>query len=248
VLAAIATEALAEAPRATASSETDTVPTELWANVTLDFPKGERWLFEADFEPKTLVSGGEKWWNLDFTPLVEYYPTRWLDAVAETTVGYTHQADDVNSAELTPRIGIRLNVANNLREHAPFAIKPLGRIRVATLIRVEYRSFWYNDDEPAQHEWRLRARLEAKVGINRADFSQDRSLYAMSDVEWFAPLTGDVSERFPSKARVRFGLGYRLTYANRFEVIYIRNWHRDTKGGQKEPASNALDARLKLFF
>jgi hypothetical protein len=115
-------------------------------------------------------------------------------------------------------------------------------------VRVEYRNFWYSDGEEPQHEWRLRWRIEAKAGINHADFSRDKSLYAGADVEWFVPLSDGVDERFPSKARVRFGLGYRLRYAIRFEILYIRNWHRDSKQGPKEPASNAVDLRWKLFF
>jgi hypothetical protein len=47
---------------------------------------------------------------------------------------------------------------------------------------------------------------------------------------------------------MRGGLGFRLTYKTRFEILYIRDWHRDTKGGPKEPAANILDLRLKLFF
>ncbi len=224
------------------------VPFELWGNVTLDFPKGDRWLFEADFEPKTLISGGEKWWNLDFTPDVEFYPTRWLDLVGETNFGYTRQTDQFRTVEVTPRIGVRLNLLNNLRENADLKVAPLGRIRVATLIRLEYRNFWYSDDENSQHEWRLRIRLESKIGINHADFSQDNSLYGIADVEGFVPLSGEVSERFASKARARLGLGYRIRYATRFDVLYIRNWHRDTNQGPREPTSNALDLRLKLFF
>ena len=231
-----------------AASQETGVPFELWGNVILDFPKGDRWLFETDFEPKTLVSGGEKWWNLDFTPHTEFYPSRWIDLIGETNIGYTHQPDQVDTVEVTPRIGFRINLLNNLREKANLPFRPLERIRMATLVRVEYRNFWYSDDEPTQHEWRIRVRLESKIGINRADFSQDNSLYGIADGEWFIPLTGDVSERFASKARARFGFGYRMRYATRFEVLYIRNWNRATEEGPKEPTSNAVDLRLKLYF
>jgi hypothetical protein len=198
---AAATLVAAEATPSTASQANE-VPFELWGNIVLDFPKGERWLFETDFEPKTLVSGGEKWWNLDITPLTEYYPSHWIDLVGETTFGYTRQTDDVNTRELTPRIGFRLNVLNNLREREAehFPIHPLGRIRMGTLVRLEYRNFWYSDGSPSQHSWRLRLRFEMKVGINRADFSRDRSLYGSFDVEGYAPLGGDVSSALPRRS------------------------------------------------
>ena len=246
---------LAAAPEATGQPRTlataageNEVPAELWGNVTLDFPKGERWLFETDFEPKTLISGGEKWWNLDVTPLTEYYPSSWIDVVGETTFGYTRQTDEVNTRELTPRIGFRLNVLSNLRERQQFRIQPLGRIRLATLVRFEYRNFWYSDGSPSQHSGRFRARLELKVGINHADFSQDKSLYGIFDAEGFIPFGEGISERFASKVRMRGGLGFRLAYQTRFEILYIRDWHRETKDASREPAADILDLRIKLFF
>ena len=246
-LPATASTAGGQAPTPAAETKS-AVPVELWGNVTLDFPKGDRWLFETDFEPKTLISGGEKWWSVDVTPLTEFYPSSWIDLVGETDFGYTRQTDDVNTQELTPRIGFRLNVLNNLREREHFPIHPLGRVRLATLVRFEYRNFWYSDGSPSQHSWRFRARIELKVGINHADYSLDKSLYGIFDAEAFVPLGEGVSERFASKTRMRSGLGYRLRRATRFEILYIRDWHRNTKDGPRQPAADILDLRLKLVF
>ena len=139
----------------------------------------------------------------------------WIDLVGETAFGYTRQSNDFDTRELTPRIGFRLNVLNNLREREHFAIHPLGRVRLATLVRFEYRNFWYSDGSPSQHTWRFRARVEVKFGINHADYSHDKSLYGIFDAEAFVPLGEGVSERFASKTRMRTGLGYRLRYATR---------------------------------
>jgi uncharacterized protein DUF2490 len=247
-LLAAASTAAGQARTVAASSTESAVPVELWGNVTLDFPKGDRWLFETDFEPKTLISGGEKWRNVDVTPLTEFYPRPWIDFVGETTFGYTRQTDDVNTRELTPRIGFRLNVLNNLREGEHFPIHPLGRVRLATLVRFEYRNFRYSDGSPSQHSWRFRARVELKFGINHADYSLDKSLYGIFDAEGFVSLGEGVSEHFASKARMRSGLEYRLRYGTRFEILYIRDWHRDTKDSPRQPAADILDLRLKLFF
>lgn len=224
----------------------EAVPFELWGNVILDYPQGERWLVEADLEPKTLVSGGEKWWNLDVTPLVEYYPSGWVDLVGETVFGHTRQTDEVDTNEVSPRIGFRLNLLDNLRERTKPHRK--RRLRLATLVRFENRNLWYSDGSPSQHGWRFRVRLEAKVGINRADFSKDRSLYGIFDVEGYVPLGEGVSERYASKVRARVGLGYRLRYQDRFEILYIRDWHRDSRDSSAQPTANVVDARFKLYF
>jgi hypothetical protein len=225
------------------------VNTQLWANIVLDYPKGDRSLFELDIEPKTQTSEGDKWRNVDLTPLVEYYPAKWLDVEGEATVGRTHQFEGVNTWEITPRLGFRFNILSNLRESAgkPF-VPAFGRVRLATLVRFEYRSFFYSDDTPSSHEWRFRARLESKIGINHADLSQDRTLYGIADIEGFVPLGPDLSERFASKVRVRAGLGYRFQYGLRAEVLYIRDSNRQTKDDPFGTDSNILDMKLKLFF
>ena len=65
--------------------------------------------FELDIEPKTQTSEGDKWRNLDLTPLVEYYPAKWLDVEGEMIVGRTHQFEGVDTWEITPRLEFRFN-------------------------------------------------------------------------------------------------------------------------------------------
>jgi uncharacterized protein DUF2490 len=229
---------------------TGEVATQIWANVTLDDPRGDRALFELDFEPKTQIAPeGETWRNLDVTPLVEYYPNRWLDLEAELAVGRTHQFEGVDTWEVTPRVGFRLNLLSSLRERAGGPIvSEFGRFKLATLVRFERRNFFYGNGEPSSHEWRFRTRLESKVGINHVDLSLDRTLYAIADAEVFLPLGSDISERFASKARIRCGLGYRIVYGWRAEVLYIRDSNRATPDDPFGTSTNALDARVKVFF
>ena len=233
----------------TQSDSQNSISTQLWANVVLEYPKGKSSLFELDIEPKAQTSEGDKWRSLDLTPLVEYYPARWLDLEAELAVGRTHQFEGVNTWEVTPRLGFRLNILSSLREEreAPLA-NVFGRVRLSTLVRFEYRNFYYSDSTPASHQWRFRARLESKVGINHVDLSLDRTLYGIADLEGFVPLGGEVSERFASKVRARVGLGYRFGYQCRLEVLYIRDSHRATKESPFGTDANILDVKVKLFF
>ena len=52
---------------------------QLWGNVTLDWVKSDRLMYELDFEPKVLLAAPEGepgWRNLDLTPNVESSPNR----------------------------------------------------------------------------------------------------------------------------------------------------------------------------
>ena len=47
---------------------------------------------------------------------IEYKRGQWFDVVSELLVGRTRQTDDLDSTEVTPRIGLRLHLLSNLRD------------------------------------------------------------------------------------------------------------------------------------
>jgi hypothetical protein len=223
--------------------------TQLQANLTLGHPRSERLYLELDFEPKTQVSGGEEWRNLDTTPLAEFYPADWLDLTAEATVGFTHQRTGLNTFELTPRIGVRVHLFQDVLDHLPRPERlPGTRLSLGNLLRLESRNFWYSGHQGSSHEWRLRNRAEAKLALNRDSLSKDGTLYLIADAEFYFPLGDEIPERFSTKFRGRAGLGYRIDYRMRLEFLYIRDNTRSTLEEDFEQDANIFDFRLKIFF
>ena len=220
---------------------------QLWGNVILSYPQSARLYYELDLEPKIQVSGGEPWRNVDATPLVEFYPKDLIDLTGEVTVGRTRQSAEVKSWELTPRIGVRFHLFKRLWDPIHPERLPLSRLSLATLFRIEYRNLWYSGDHPSSHETRFRNRTELKMAINNNRLSVDRTLYLFVDVEFFVPLGDETPERFATKRRLRAGFGYRLSRKWRFEVLYIRDFGRETLDEEADIDMNALDVRLKLF-
>jgi hypothetical protein len=221
---------------------------QLWANVIIGHPKNAHLYYELDLEPKTQVSGGESWYNLDATPLVEFYPHALVDFTGEATVGFTHQNESENSFELTPRLGLRLHLFKNFWDKIHPERVPLSRLSLANLSRIEYRNFWYSSERPSSHEPRFRNRTEFKLAINNSKLSADRTLYLFADLEFFVPIGNDVPERFATKRRLRGGFGYRLSRKWRFEVLFIRDYARETLDQEGDVELNVLDLRLKLFL
>jgi len=220
---------------------------QVWGNVTLAFPRGERLLFELDFEPKAQVSGDDTWRGIDVTPAIERSLNRWFEIVGEVGVGRTKQSTTVTSTEVTPRIGFRAHLFNNLRTMLPGQHR-LGRVGIANLARIEWRNLWYTDETPNSHEARFRNRAEIRVGLNHAEMSLPKTLYLTADFEFFVPLTGDVEETFAAKMRGRIGLGYRRDDRWRFEILYIRDGTRETREGQFARSANIVDFKLKMLF
>ena len=235
---------------ARAQGDTAGPSTQVWANFTPGRAISERLYLELDVEPKWQVTSGEEWRNLDLTPLVEAYPFSWLDLESEATVGRTHQRDGLDTFEVTPRVGARFNLfakfarAVSAREHR----LPLTRVAISTLVRLEWRNFFYSDATPDSHSWRLRARFEGKLALNHKHLTDDRTLYAIADAEYYAPLGNDIEERYVNKVRVRMGAGYRSSKSTRLEILYIRDWNRAAPGAAAAEDTQAIDLRLKRFF
>lgn len=256
LLALGAAEAFAQDGGSTDASTDESTgrTTQVWFNVTPSWARSPRLYLELDVEPKWQVSGEEKWRNLDLTPLVEYYPADWIDLEAETSVGKTLQKDGLTTFEITPRVGARLHLFAKVAPHRPGipGLKherlPLTRFAASTLVRLEWRNFWYSDDTPDKHTLRARIRLEGKLALNHASLPLDRTLYAIADVEYYWPLGDDIAETYANKLRARLGLGYRLTAARKLEFLYIRDWNRSSPDAEAVEDTQAFNLRLKLLF
>jgi hypothetical protein len=228
---------------------------QLWGNLTLDWVKSDRLVYELDLEPKVLLSAPEgepAWRNLDVTPNVEYSPNGWLDLVAESGVGYTKQTDDVNTFEVTPRLGARFHLfSRSVRTAGSGPVRerpPRRRIVVRDLVRVESRNFFYSGaGGGSDSNVRFRNRLEFLVPLNTEKLSDDGARYLLADWEWFLPLD-DTEERFANKQRIRTGLGYRRNFAWRFEVLYMWTRSRNTIDEGFSTSDNIIDVRVKRVF
>ena len=228
--------------------------TQLWASLILGYAKSESIYMEVEIQPKKQISGGEPWRNLDATWLVEYYPSKWFDITGELVTGYTNQKKSLDSFEITPRVGIRLHIVEQVireqshRQKSRPERTPSNRFDLAAWLRLEQRNFFYFGDLESSHEWRFRVRPEFKAAINNDNLGEDHTLYFRTDLEFYVPITDDVPERFVNEIRFRGGLGYRINYDWRIEFLYVRDVLRESPLGDFEEDANMLDFRLTYLF
>jgi len=221
---------------------------QIWGEVTLGWPTREKLYFELDFEPQFQISGDPLWRSLDVTGTVEYYPSAWIDLVGEVDASSTLETDDLRTISLSFRAGVRFHFLRNVQDEVNWERRPLGRVGVATLLRLEERNFWYSDDTPAQQDVRLRLKLELKVPLNRPNMSAERTLYLIADAEGYIPLGDEVDERYANKLRTRIGLGYRINARHRVEALYILDRVRNSADDDPSESNQALDFRYRLVF
>ncbi len=226
-------------------------PVQLWGNLTFDWVKSDRVTYEIDFEPKTLAvvpEGQPGWGNLDMTPNLTLTANDWLDVTGELVAGYTQQTDAVHSFELTPRVGVTFHFLS--RELPPLSKReraPKRRFVLYNDLRVEWRNFYYNGDQPNSSTVRFRNRLGSRYPINRDKVTDDGAAFLEADWEWFIPLS-DAAERFANRQRIRVGLGYRQNFNWRYEVMFMWTRSRDTIEENFAATESIIDFRLRYVF
>ena len=245
---------VAAAPGRACAQEPADEPTpsgQIWGDFRMVWPADAgTWLFHLDLKPKVQFSGSERWAKFDVAPAAVYQAPKLLDLIGDVVAGYTVQNDDVETLELVPRIGARLHLVSDVRDVRP-AGRLAKRVGLATTVRLEHRHFWYYGSgatEPYSNDWRFRARLETRIGLNRGDRSQSGTWYLFADAEAFVPLGDRNPETFAEKWRFRVGPGLTANRAWRFEFLYIHDITRNTLRDDFDASVNAIDLRAHRFF
>jgi hypothetical protein len=227
---------------------------QIWANLILARPTTQKLYLEYDIEGAYEVSDEDPFKSLFGTGMVEYYHKPWLDLTGELVTGFSRLGADENSFEASLRLGARFHLGNNvfwawLPEKSRPEILPKKRYSAGVLFRLEHRNFWYSTDRPSAADLRFRGRLELKLALNKPNLGTDGVWYLIADGEWFVPLGNDeTAERFATKGRARLGIGYRRSYAWRFEILAQRDEARETLEDAKDVEAYMIDLRVKWYF
>jgi hypothetical protein len=206
---------------------------QFWATGIVDWLATDRLTYEIEVEPKTDPA------TLEVTPEIQYTVAAWADVLAE--VNLKSQVDEATTA--TPRFGVELHILSRLfQPHAPRGAErekpPRRRIVVNTLLRVE----------DSNSTWRLRDRFQLAYPLNRNKTTDNGAVYLTGDSELFIPLDRVPGEPLVSQVRLRSGLGYRRSFAWRFQALYVWNGTRDAASSPLRPASHAVDVRVNRNF
>lgn len=206
-----------------------------WEDYTLNYPFFSNYNLKYNGAYKSAF-GNEDWKSIDNDVTVERILSSKIDISLSGLISYKKQTDSYNTLELRPVLGFRYHFTGI--EHNPIRI----------LIRFENRHLKNLEDDTWTQTNRLRIRTEWRVRINRKSFDQNKLWYGIADAEWFATLANDQEETFADRGRLRVGLGYKLNYTYRFELVYILQLSRNTIEDDFNGTVNIFNFRFKQYL
>lgn len=209
---------------------------QLWLEYQLDYPFPSGFLFENTVAYQTILTKEDKWRSFSVSPSLEYVLFTWMDLTAEVGLAYTFQKENNNTLEVSPILGTRFHFSQN------------KRVNTRLLVRYQQRNFRQIEAEDWDISNRVRLKGEVTVSINGPNLYKDKLWYALADYEEFIVLDEQLDERYANRRRARIGVGYRLNYKHRFELIYTRQSSRDEIDGAFVSSDNVIQLRYKMYL
>jgi hypothetical protein len=229
-----------------------------WTTATVDWLATHRLTYEIEFEPRAQIvvhAGQPTFSDLHTVPQVKYVVFPWMDVLAETDVGIKNQSDEINEVDVMPRVGVDLHILSRLLQErdagsgADRETHPKQRLDVHTLVRLEDQiTASRTGSASASSSWHIRDRLAAAYPLNRPKTTANGAVYLTSDAEFFEPVGASSGEGFVDQIRWRTGVGYRRSFAWRFETLYQLTAERNDTSGVMAVHSHTIDVRLKRVF
>jgi len=208
---------------------------QLWLDYQLDYPFANKYLLEANASYQTVLAK-DRWRNVGLAPTFEYVLFTYLDLLSEVQFSYTLQKESINTFEISPMVGGRFNITQN------------KRISTRLLLRYQERNFYQIESKDWETSNRVRLKGEVWVTINGPNLFTDKLWYTFADYEEFFVLDEQLDERYANLRRVRLGVGYRLNYKNRFDLIYTWQSSRNEIEGDFVSNDSVIQLRYKMYL
>ena len=202
----------------------------------LNYPFANTWNVELASTYATVLEQ-PKWRSLDFQITPEYSISQNFDLMGAFYFGETFQNQTISTTEIREMLGTRIHFTPN------------RRILTRLLIRFEQRNQQDQESKTWSHSTRSRFRAETVIPLNKPTmFAGDKLWYSVVDVEAFVVMDKDVDERFANRLRFRAGLGYRLSYGLRLELMYTLQRSKNTLDGDFFTSDNIFRFRIKQYL
>ena len=133
-------------------------------------------------------------------------------------------------------LGARLHITQN------------KRVNARLFLRYQQRHFHEIEADVWDISKRIRLKGEFWISITGPNLYKDKLWYTLLDYEEFIVLDDQLDERYANRRRARIGLGYRLDYKNRFELIYTWQSSRNEIEGEFISNDHVIQLVYKMYL
>jgi hypothetical protein len=188
---------------------------QIWMDYNVAYPFANVWTADAEVSYQTLISGGDKWRSIQFTPGIQRNMGARIDLFASTPVYFTVQSSSYSTVETRFAPGMKFIMSAN------------RRIESRATLRYDFRAVKTTGGD-WQFSNRSRIGMDMTVAMNHPTIYNNKLWYLMMEGELFVVLDQNIDERFANLRKLRMGMGYRLNYRNRYEFSYQVHKSRTT--------------------
>ena len=116
------------------------------------------------------------------------------------------------------------------------------------MLRYQQRHFHEIEADDWDISNRIRLKADFWISITSPNLCKDMLWYTLLDYEEFFVLDDQLDERYANRRRARIGLGYRLDYKNRFELIYTWQSSRNEIEGEFLSNDDVFQLVYKMYL
>lgn len=157
----------------------------------------------------------EHWESWTINSGVDYLLIPKLVLKGELKFIHSNENDTLNRMEVTPVLGVFIDILNR------------GRVEIYDLLKFEWRQLYFSSPELNSGTLRIRNKLGITTALNRPLPSMDKALNLILSAEAFFVKQDNEKERYSNRIRYETGLSYRFNDQWLLNASYFRQHSRN---------------------
>ena len=208
------------------------IDNQIWADYYQYYYIKPNWQFYGDAGVRTVV---DKWsWFMIYArPSIRWKKHELWELHGGVGVIQTFNVDDVNTFEIRPWQGIRVNWPT---------FKP---IRFNHYFRLEERFNFPTDTWTLEFNLRIRYKFALNVPIYT--FENKSKLFLIAYVEFFGNIGQQLTEKFSNRSRFAFGAGYKMNDTWTFEAHFVSQFSRTMEEDLFKTSDRLFQIKVRRF-
>ena len=191
------------------------------------------WQFYGDAGARTIL---EEWsWLTIFARAsVRWKKHKLYEVHGGFGVFQTFDKEDVNTLELRPWQGFRLNWPR------------FKSIKFNQYVRLEERFNFLTDDWTLETNLRIRYKIGLNILVHT--FSETKNIFVPFSVEFFGNVGPQLTEKFTNQSRVDIGVGYKLNSQWIMEFHFVNQFSRTGDTDEFKTSDRIYTLKLRRFL